>query len=59
MVNQPLVTHRVARIGCVLSAIDFNDKALLSANEVDGEWSDGFLTDKLLAEERTRAEAIP
>jgi hypothetical protein len=43
----------------VLSAIDFNDKALLSANEVDGEWSDGFLTDKLLAEERTRAEAIP
>ena len=59
MVDQPLVTGCVAQIGCVLSATDFDDEAVLPADEVDDEWSDGFLADELLAVERASAEAIP
>jgi hypothetical protein len=46
-------------IGCVLTAIDFNDYLSLAANKIDDVWPDRFLTNKFMPMQRARTQTIP
>ncbi len=45
-IAKPRVANRVGRAIIVLSPIDFNDKAMIEANEVGDVWSDRMLSAK-------------
>ena len=57
--DQPLVSDRIARVDRVLPAVNFDDHALLAADEVHDIWTDRFLANKLVTIERSRAKTIP
>jgi hypothetical protein len=59
MLGQPLISHGIARIRRMLTAVDFNDQTPLSAYEVDNVLANWFLTNKLAAFEGTRAQLSP
>ena len=59
MIAEPLVAYCVALVCCVLSAIDFNDQALLPTDEVDDVGTDRFLADELVTFHGPRADAVP
>jgi hypothetical protein len=48
-VYQPLIANRIAFVGRVLTAVDFNNKPPLAADKINDEWSNRLLTDKLAA----------
>ena len=48
-VAKPRIANRVVRTIIVLSPVDFNDQAMIEANEVGDVWADGMLSAKSAA----------
>ena len=59
LVSKPLIAHGVPLVGSVLTAIDFDDETLFTANEIDDVGADRLLTDEFVPIERAGAQAIP
>jgi hypothetical protein len=59
LVDEPTLTYRVALIGRMLAAIDFDDQPQLATDEVDDITSDRILTDELFAFDLTGTQAVP
>jgi hypothetical protein len=59
MIAKPLIANGIAFTGRVLSAVDFNDQALLPADQIDNIGTDGFLTYEFHSAERSRANTVP
>ena len=49
---KPFVPGHVAGIGCVLTAVEFNNDFLLAADEVDNVGANGFLADEFETAQR-------
>jgi hypothetical protein len=49
MLRKPSIAYRVALVGRMLAAVDFDDQPLLSADKVNDVRPDGLLTDELVA----------
>ena len=56
---KPRVARRVARILRVLSAIDLDDQAMLTADKIDRVGADRLLAHEFTATECTRPQSIP
>jgi hypothetical protein len=59
MVGKPLIANGVSFVFGVLAAVDFDDKPLLSADEVDDVRSDRLLADEFEIAERAGAKVTP
>jgi hypothetical protein len=59
VIGKPFVANRIARAVSMLTAVDFNNKAVLAANQVDCVRTDRLLSNKLVSIEATRSESVP
>ena len=59
MIAKPLVTNGVAFARRVLSAVDFNNQALLPADQIDDVRTNGFLTHELHSAKGAGSDTVP
>lgn len=59
MINQPCVTHDIARVVGVLPTVDLNNKSRLATDEIDRVGTDRLLPNELITVEASRPELVP
>jgi hypothetical protein len=59
MIGKPFVTHDIARVICVLSPVNFNNKTMFATDKIDGVGADRFLPDEFVAIKPARPQPEP
>ena len=59
MLREPSIAYRVALVGRMLAAIDFDDQSLLSADKINDVRPDRLLADEFVAAQASRAQLAP
>jgi hypothetical protein len=56
---EPPIAHGIARVCCMLSAVDLDHQVLFATDEIDNVGPDRLLPDELVAAQAAGADAIP